>query len=109
MDCCATLVEKGAGAEIVESATVSGVTAKIPEPVVIETPKEAPPVEASQIEVQIAPTAADVPTNEPANVPAAEAPAAPVSPRPMTKQETMKDDATVVHIDMLYLIDKADP
>ena len=34
MDCCATPVEKGAGAEIVESATVSGVTANIPEPVV---------------------------------------------------------------------------
>merc|ERR1719174_3648711 len=131
MDCCATPVEKGPGAEIVEAATVASVTANnLPEPVVIDTPRaaaEAPPIQASQIEVQTAPAAADVPANVPANAPA-EAPASPVSPRPLTKQETEKDDATVVHIealkrhgsnpgaslpfwfvDMLYLIDKADP
>ena len=32
--CCATPVEKGTGAEIVEAATVASVTAKLPEPVV---------------------------------------------------------------------------
>ena len=35
MDCCATPVEKGPGAEIVEAATVASVTANnLPEPVV---------------------------------------------------------------------------
>ena len=32
--CCASLVDKGPGAEIVEAATVASVTAKLPEPVV---------------------------------------------------------------------------
>ena len=34
MDCCATPVEKGAGAEIVEASTLPSVTTNLPEPVV---------------------------------------------------------------------------